>query len=240
MQLKQRKRMNSFNLKLKEKTPISKTVLKLVFDLSGHDFEYKAGQFVMVNIDDKIKRAYSIASAPCFSKNELVFIIDTAPGGIGSDYFKKLSIGDIISFNGPFGKFGLSEYLEKDLYFIATGTGIAPLISMIDELSVMKESEMKRIHLILGTRTIDDLIYKDWALNLLENGKIDSYNVYLSRDISTENNIHKGYVSDHFSKIINLENSQYFLCGRRQIIEDIRDKLLNLNVKKDYIFTEGF
>lgn len=232
--------MNSFKVKLKEKKYLTKTVLKLAFDLNDYNFRYKAGQFVMVNVDDNTKRAYSIASAPSFSKNEFVLIIDTAPGGIGSDYFKQLSVGDTVSFNGPFGKFGLPEDLGNDLYFIATGTGIAPLISMIDELSVMKELKTRKIHLILGTKTKEEVLYKDWALNLLDNGKINSYDVYLSRDTYTDINMHKGHVSDDFQKITDLKSAQYFLCGRRQIIEDIKKKLLELGVKKSSIFTEGF
>jgi ferredoxin-NADP reductase len=56
------------------------------------------------------------------------------------------------------GKFVLPEIIDRDLYLICTGTGIAPFRSMVHHIK-NHHIHHKNIYLIFGTRVIPDLLY---------------------------------------------------------------------------------
>src|SRR3989344_1809573 len=110
--------------------------------LKGGVFDFIPGQFAILSLDDLvnekghiIKRSYSIASSP-LNKDYLEFCITIAPDGRFTPHLDKLRSGDKINVSEPYGKFNLhepQEYFMKRL-FIATGAGIAPLMSMMRTL----------------------------------------------------------------------------------------------------------
>jgi ferredoxin-NADP reductase len=98
------------------------------------DFSFRAGQFVMLDLPIKsnvTNRAYSIASAPD-GNNSFELVISKKPEGLGTTYlFNEVKPGSILQVTMALGKFGLPEPIEHDLCFVCTGTGIAPLRSML-------------------------------------------------------------------------------------------------------------
>ncbi|MEO6133811.1 MAG: FAD-dependent oxidoreductase, partial [Ginsengibacter sp.] len=102
-------------------------------------FNFKAGQFVTLDLPiheqvNKRWRSYSIASWPDGS-NVFELLIVLLEGGAGTTYiFDNIKVGSEFSFRGPQGVFVLPENIEKDLFFICTGTGIAPFRSMLNYL----------------------------------------------------------------------------------------------------------
>jgi ferredoxin-NADP reductase len=117
---------------------------------SPEHFRFKAGQFVMIDlpIDSKIHtRSYSIASAPS-DDNIVELLIVLKQGGLGTTYlFENIKVGSTLECSLPLGKFSLPEEIDRDICFISTGTGIAPLRSMlIDMLKTHKGH--KNVYLI--------------------------------------------------------------------------------------------
>lgn len=126
-------------------------------------FDFKPGQFVMlsaVGYVDKIgkgpKRAYSIASAPGGVELELVIKINAGP--CFSAYLDTLKVGDAVQVDGPYGTFFLHEPVGSETVFIAGGTGIAPLMSMIRHV---QEKKVPRMKLLFGVKTSKDMIYRN-------------------------------------------------------------------------------
>jgi CDP-4-dehydro-6-deoxyglucose reductase len=77
-------------------------------------------------------RVYSVASAP--SREDLEFCIRRVPGGeLTSDLAVDREVGDSVGPRGPYGDFHLEEPSARDVVFLATGTGVAPFESMIDD-----------------------------------------------------------------------------------------------------------
>ncbi len=98
-------------------------------------FDFAAGQFVsMVAAEPSGKsqtRAYSIASAPrC---NEFDLCVNRVEGGFFSNLLCDLKEGESVRFHGPHGFFLLRQPLT-DSILIATGTGIAPMVSFAQAL----------------------------------------------------------------------------------------------------------
>src|ERR1700674_4993371 len=78
---------------------------------------------------EELTRAYSIASPPA-EDNRFALCLNRVQEGFMSNFLCDMKEGDEISCQGPFGDFILRPPL-RDTIFIATGTGIAPLRSML-------------------------------------------------------------------------------------------------------------
>ncbi|MBK6837472.1 MAG: oxidoreductase [Bacteroidetes bacterium] len=129
-----------------------------------HTFQFRPGQFVMLNLPLNSKytnRAYSIASPPA-ANNRIELVISLKATGKGTHFlWEHVEIGSIILVSKKaLGKFALPENLDRDLCFISTGTGIAPLRSMLLDLFATNKAH-GRIQLIFGNRYEKDILYRN-------------------------------------------------------------------------------
>ena len=86
------------------------------------------------------------------------------PGGLFTDHvFSKLKVRDLLRFEGPLGSFYLREESDKPIVMVASGTGFAPIKSII-EYALEKKLEQKRpMTLYWGCRVKRDLYMLDLA-----------------------------------------------------------------------------
>ncbi|SFR33543.1 FAD-binding oxidoreductase [Halogeometricum limi] len=132
-----------------------------------HDtgFEYVPGQYARISYDDEEPRVYSIASSP--NSDHVELCIRRVPGGeLTPDLCDELEAGDDLFVRGPFGdELMLKEPSDRDVVFVATGTGVAPFKSMIDYLfeEGMDEfdGENRDVWLFLGSSWEDHLPYRE-------------------------------------------------------------------------------
>jgi len=134
------------------------------------DVAFVPGQFISVKFCGT-PRAYSVASSP--NDDVLRFCIRRVPGGrLTPQLCDGLSGDDEVTIRGPNGEFVLSEPSERDVAFLATGTGTAPFRSMIDyifeEGRDVYEGTTRDIWLFAGASWKDDLPYYDYFRSLAE------------------------------------------------------------------------
>ncbi|HET7323490.1 MAG TPA: FAD-binding oxidoreductase [Halococcus sp.] len=135
-------------------------------------FEFVPGQYARISYEEEDPRVYSIASSP--NDDELELCIRRVPGGhLTPDLCDRTEEGDEVFVRGPYGdEFLLQDPSERDLVFIATGTGAAPFKSMIDytfeEGLDEFESDKRDIWLFLGASWKDDLPYREEFLDLAD------------------------------------------------------------------------
>lgn len=96
---------------------------------------FDAGQWVSIPFGPKIVRAYSIASIPQ-SPKRITLCADVAPGGIGSEWFERLTPGQGVTFKGPLGGFVFTRTDVRRPIFVAEEIGIVPIRSILTELYV--------------------------------------------------------------------------------------------------------
>jgi CDP-4-dehydro-6-deoxyglucose reductase len=96
-------------------------------------FAFEAGQWVSVPFGPKHVRAYSIASTPR-SAGRLSLCADVSPGGIGSAWFRGLTVGQVVEFKAPFGGFVFRRDDPRRPLFVAEEIGIVPIRSMLADL----------------------------------------------------------------------------------------------------------
>ena len=207
-------------------------------------FDFKPGQFVTLDLPihektNKRWRSYSIASWPD-GTNEIELVIVLLEGGAGTTYlFNEVKEGSQLTLRGPQGVFTLHEPIERDLFFICTGTGVAPFRSMVHHIK-NHSIPHKNIYLIFGTRVIQDCLYMN-ELENLENELIDfHYLPTFSREKDNAAAIRKGYVHDVYEKIVqdNHPSAYFYLCGWKNMIDEAKQKIIALGYDKKDIHLE--
>ncbi len=136
---------------------VADDVVRVVLRLPpASPFRFLAGQHVDVTSPSGARRSYSIASAaaaPC--KVELH--IRRVDGGRFSDYwFGAAKADDLLRFDGPRGTFFLRPVAGLDVVFLATGTGIAPILSMLAQLAATPDARPRSVSLYWGGRHVQD------------------------------------------------------------------------------------
>ena len=101
--------------------------------LEPADFRFQAGQWISVPFGPKTVRAWSMASSPTRPR-ALTLSVDVAPGGIGSQWFAALTVGDAVAFKGPTGGFVYDRADPRRPIFVAEEIGIVPIRSILMEL----------------------------------------------------------------------------------------------------------
>jgi glycine betaine catabolism B len=225
-------------IRIEDMTPNTKRFWLRVDELERFDF--KAGQFVTLDLPiherpNKRWRSYSIASWPDGTNViELVIVLDK--NGLGTPYlFNEVSVGSTLSFRGPQGVFTLQHPIVDDLYFICTGTGIAPFRSMVHYIRDHSVTH-KKLHLIFGCRQKCDLLYYDELKQLEQEVSSFTYIPTLSRE---EWEGRKGYVHDIYMELCEgRPQAQFYLCGWKGMIDEAKAKLYSLGYDRKSVHIE--
>jgi ferredoxin-NADP reductase len=207
-------------------------------------FDFKPGQFVTLDLPihekkNKRWRSYSIASWPDGS-NVFELVIVRLPGGVGTAYlFNDIEVGSEISFRGAQGVFTLPETIDKDLFFICTGTGIAPFRSMVEYI-YRNNIPHKNLYLVFGCRYRTDFLYAD-ELNDLQQ-KLSSFKFIptCSRETGDDPELKKGYVHAIYEEIIaaSKPEANFYLCGWKNMVDEAKQRILALGYDKKDIHLE--
>ncbi len=210
-------------------------------------FDFIPGQFVTLDLPVHEKparrwRSYSIASWPD-ETNVIELVIVLMPHGTGSKYlFENIHEGSELTVRGPQGVFTLPEVIEKDLFFIATGTGIAPFRSMIHHIR-NKNIAHKNIFLLFGTRSKKDLLYFDEMTRLEQEMTTFKYIPTLSREqwdgcCGYVHEIYENLIYEKMSGSTELPPASFFLCGWRNMIDEAKQRIQKLGYDKKSIHQE--
>lgn len=228
--------------KLIEKKNLTSKILFFKFEMIDPEvINFSPGQYISIDIGTGVRREYSIASSPLDDNKTFEIVVDTSPHGVGSQFLEKLQTGSEISFLGEIGSFILPEVLAPNLFFIGTGTGITPLKSMIESIVLNVEDDNLNVYVYYGTRTQEEVIYKELFEKYLSENRIDDYKIYISRDDNPTDG-KTGYVGDFidtFDKSV-FPDSQFFICGNGNMIKTVEEKLLQAQVNSSQIFYEKY
>lgn len=210
-------------------------------------FDFIPGQFVTLDLPihdkpNKRWRSYSIASWPD-GTNIFELVIVLVPGGLGTTYlFEQVTVGSTLTLRGPQGSFILPPVIDKDLFMICTGTGIAPFRSMLHHIHLHNIAH-QNIYLLFGTRTQKDLLYYH---ELLELQKVLTDFQYLPTLSREQWSGCCGYVHPVYINLIEqrkLDTGQlppalFYLCGWKAMIDEAKQHILELGYNRKAIHLE--
>ena len=201
---------------------------------SSQKFEFNAGQYIDVILSDKT-RSYSIASSP-YSSTELELHVKYYKDGIFSEYiWNQIQINNILRIKGPLGIFTVKKS-DAPIIFVATGTGFAPIKSILEELIINKSN--KEIHFYWGNRCYDDFYLLDYIKSLKNQLNI-KINLCLSQD--NKENYYSGYVTTKIAEDFkNIGLYEIYACGNIKMIEDVYELGIKLGLDKNNFYSDVF
>jgi len=131
-------------------------------------FKFHNGHFTMIGLEVEGKplmRAYSIASANY--EDELEFFSIKVPDGPLTSRLQNIQVGDELLLGKKATGTLVADHLlpGKNLYLIATGTGLAPFLSIIKDPDIYERFE--RVILTHGVRYVSELAYADMIMKEL-------------------------------------------------------------------------
>lgn len=239
--------INKYNARLIEKKQLTKDVFWFKFALKEPEvLNFKAGQYLIFETLDNQSRLYSISSSD-YIKNNFELVIQVVQNGAASNYFANLKTGKIVSFQGPAGIFNLQTE-NRHKIFLATGTGIAPIRSMILSLLnpklLITNYELPIIRLFWGLKTRDDVYFFDEFKKFSADNQNFNFKICLSREKKLERLDDKyfmlGHINDELLKLKVKNQFEYYVCGSRHIVSSIVDFLKEQGIFKENIFFEKF
>jgi len=203
---------------------------------------FVAGQYGSIRINEQgVRRSYSIATTPD-NEHGITLVVEMVNGGVGSTYFQTIKLGEEVEILAPLGKFVIQEAGSNTnkLLFVATGSGIVPLWSMINDLLLNKhESRQMRLH--WGMRSEEDLFWIDNLERLAETYPNFVFDIVLSKP-SEKWELCSGHVQDCLMRDFpqGLTQWEAYVCGRQAVVMEIAAKLEELGMKREDIYHEKF
>jgi len=224
---------------------------------------FENGQFVMIGIEVEgrpLTRAYSMAS-PNYEEH-LEFFSIKVPNGPLTSRLQHLKVGDdLLVSRKPTGTLIIHDLRPgKNLYLLSTGTGLAPYMSLIQDIEMYERFE--KIILVHGVRTVNELAYADFIENELPNNeffgeevknKLIYYPTVTQEDFRNQgrltNLIKSGKLfTDIGLPPINPKEDRAMICGSAEMLKDTKELLDSLGFEVsprigqpgDYVIEHAF
>jgi len=209
-------------------------------DLEGQSFPYLPGQAAYLHPRGADKRRpYSIASAPEeTAQNGLIeFLVQTAGNGSSGLTPELLRPGTPVEVEGPLGSFTFPPHpRERRFLFIAGGTGIAPLRSMLWHTLLAERDG--HVALIYSVRAPEEFAYMQEFQRLEDERRID-FRHTVTRAAAEGWRGRQGRIDvECLDGVIEPGETLCFVCGPPALVGEIRPQLMELGVNADQIRIE--
>ena len=220
---------------------VADDVVRLELELAEGDwFEFRPGQFIQIQVPGTdMVRSYSMASTPG-ELPRVELLIRLLPGGVMSTWLlERAKVDDVLPISGPFGQFFLKEAEKAPHIMVAGGTGLAPMMSMIDVIRA-RSGRKPRMLLSFGCQTQSNLFHLD-AIRLRQHF-LPSLDVQLSVDRGpAPDGVRIGNPVEALGAGDPLDpDSVAYLCGPPGMIDAARRRLEQLGLAPGNIFAEQF
>jgi ferredoxin-NADP reductase len=243
-----------FDARLVASRSLSPGVREMVFERSdGKVFHFEPGQWVNLVLPlapEEVKRAYSIASAPIDSTRFEV-AVTRVTGGPGSEFLHQLPEGSMLRAIGPHGLFTRAPLDEAPALFVATGTGVTPLRSMLQ--ASRRAGARAPIWLLFGARFEEDILYRDEFEPWARAEPSFRFEVTLSqpRDAEAAGRAwtgRRGYVQHHVPELYRELAAaaapalpHVYICGLERMVKSVKELVRGeLGVDRKHVHTERY
>lgn len=236
-----------FNATLVKKEEVARNILHLAYKLrEGESFEFEAGQYVLLLLDGSV-RQYSLASESQ-NKTDFELIVELVENGLASNYFLNVQIGESSEFKGPAGIFK-RRVDDHHCVYLATGTGIAPIRSIVRTALRSQLDTSVQHTLYWGLRSIEDVYLFTEFTKLASEYSNFKFTICLSRADTIPDMFTSNCISGRSTKPIEdyvrfqgktLPMSDFYVCGGPKAVEGILEQLKTLGIEKINIISERF
>ena len=222
-------------LPIREVLPATPRARIVRLDLGGHDFEYRAGQAVMIARHHySQRRPYSVASAPEDAQRDNVLELLVGVDGAGKPGpHLSLGIGVPIDVEGPVGRFMFPvDPLERRFVFIAGGTGIAPLRAMLRHALTLSGHE---IGLFYSARSPGEFAYESEFRALAASGQIQLRQTVTRASQAVWGGARGRLNREALAELVHDPATLCFVCGPPALVAEMPALLTGLGIPPDRI-----
>jgi CDP-4-dehydro-6-deoxyglucose reductase len=208
-------------------------------------FKFYAGQYVELILKDGKRRSYSMANPP-HAAAALELHIRHLPGGLFTDHVfgvgaTQMKEREILRIEGPLGSFFLREDSDLPIVMLASGTGFAPIKSIIEHM--VHQGIKRPVTLYWGGRRPVDLymsaLAQSWAATIPNFTYVPVVSDALAEDGWTGRTgfVHKAVMED----FPNLANHQVYACGAPIVVDSARREFVaHCKLPDDAFFADSF
>lgn len=201
--------------------------------------EYRAGQYLSLEcprIQPRLWRTYSPANAPRRDNTLEFHVRAIGAGWVSSALVRRLEVGDMIRLAAPMGSMNLDRRSTRDAVFVAGGTGLAPIKSLLEELT--RYNRTRWVHVFFGARTRDDLY------DLAELNRLAARYPWLSVVTACSNDPtfsgEQGDISDVVARYGPWNEHDFFVSGSGPMVKATLKTLTELQVPSVRIKYDSF
>ncbi|MFH1962511.1 MAG: FAD/NAD(P)-binding protein [bacterium] len=197
-----------------------------------NEFRHRPGQFVMISVLGTGEAPISISSSP--TRTGIIELCIRKAGKV-TDALFRLKENAVIGIRGPYGNGYFMERIKgNNLLIVAGGIGMAPLRSLL-WYSLDNRDDFKDIILMYGTKTPNEMLFKDELFSLLDRGNIKCLLTVDKDDTGTwKTNV--GVVTRLFDMIsLSPETTYAAICGPPIMYQFVLQKLIECGFSKDRI-----
>lgn len=216
---------------------LTQDVIKVTLRLPPtSDFTFLPGQYVDVIGPGGVRRSYSLANAQAADKLVELHIRSVSGGAMSQYWFNDAKANDLLRLHGPLGTFFLRDVAGQDLVFLATGTGIAPVKSMLEGIAQMApQASPRSVAVYWGNRSATDLYWDATSV-----AGSHRYVPVLSRPHDEWGGA-RGYVQDALMRSSpDLSRTLVYACGSDAMIRSARALLTRAGLPERSFSSDAF
>lgn len=206
-------------------------------------FRFEAGQFARLGIDvmgqdgtiERVFRAYSVVSSPFAQTLEFFSIV--VPDGAFTSRLQHLQVGDTVLLEKvAYGFLTLARFQQpapRDLWLLATGTGLAPFLSILQDFAAWQQYQS--IVLAYSVRTRAELAYVAEIEQIRQDFGSEGARLIFVPIVTRESGdglhqrlpqlIENGQLEQQVGGVLEVAHSHVMLCGNPQMVEETRNAL---------------
>ena len=231
--------VSNLPVRVEKKQSLCHDVMQLILKLpKGESFEFLAGQYVDFLLRDGRRRSFSIANAPD-QKGFIELHLRHVPDGEFSDFiFNSMQDRAILRIEGPLGGFYLRQESARPLLFMAGGTGLAPIKSMLEYLQA--GGKQRPAHLFWGARQERDLYFHEQLLSWSKEWPWLDYTPVLSEAEeawSGETGFVHRVLAREYPK---LANHDVYMSGPPVMVQAAREQFFSQGLPVEQLFYDSF
>ncbi len=201
--------------------------------------KFKAGQYLQILLSDGDRRNFSIANAPQGNDGVELHIRHIPGGRFSEQVLSNVKMGDKFDMELPYGDFFVRQDSRTKIILLATGTGFAPIKSIVED--ALKRGEERQMRLYWGARRREDLYLLDLPQKWVDQASWFSFIPVLSEPDGEwqgrTGHVHQAAMADYSD----LSDIQVYACGSPLMIAAAQDGFIRYRgLPKQHFYSDAF
>lgn len=209
--------------------------------------EIEAGQYYLIRValdspSGSVQQAYSLSAAPDPASDEIEITVREVTGGRASPHLvRDVQIGDVLQLRGPFGFLTRTD-AEGPLGLIGAGSGVAPLVSLVDDAT--RRHADTRITMLCSSRDRSSILLRRRLEDLgRTHHGFDLVHTFTRSPDDLSATYHRRIDAAMLTDVMDAEDGlltagSFYVAGPGQMVLSVQELLVALGVPEDRIVTE--